>query len=261
MRIVGHIQQREELEQSVSPAVLLQGPSGVGKWLCARSFADESGGAAAITLRDGPTVELAREMASLYLQRPIHGRPTVSLVDLDRCSEAVQNVLLKTLEELPAWGKVVLVSSRRPLPTILSRVQVIEFTPLTEAEVSEVLTQNGAAPAMADAMAVMAGGSVERAEQFAEAVREKPTVMSYLDALARVDRVALTSLMDRWTDGARVLLWRWIAEVLSDWPRVFTKAELGVVHKMGVGKFYKLVDCIRDGLSPDLAAMQVWKLR
>lgn len=257
MQIVGHEKQREELEESVAPAVLLLGPSGVGKWLVARSHAD----GAAMTLRDGPTVDQAREMASLFQQRPIRGGSTVCLVDLDRCSEAVQNVLLKTVEELPTWGKIVFVASKLPRPTILSRCQVIRFKPLHDHEVADALELQGRPKAEAEFMALMAGGSVERALEFAVTSAAKPVVMSYLDAVARVDRVALSSLMPRWDADAGKFLWRWITEVLTDWPRVFTKSELSVVHKMGVEKFYKLVECIRSHMSPDLAAMQVWKIR
>jgi hypothetical protein len=239
---------------------LLQGPSGVGKWLTALSYAEEHGGAA-ITLRDGPTVEQAREMARLFQQRPIHGRSTIALVDLDECSEQVQNVLLKTLEELPQWGKVLLVASRRPLPTISSRCQVIEFTPLQELEVSDIMVELGTSPGESAYLAMMAAGSVERALRFRDAIREKPVVLSYLDAVARVDRVALATLIPRWSDDAADMLWRWVAEVLMDWPRVFTKAELGVVHKIGVARFYVMVDLLREHLSVDLIAMQLWKMK
>lgn len=262
MRTVGHSQQREDLSRAVTPsAVLLWGPSGIGKWLLARERSDSAGGAA-ISLRDGPTVDQAREMAAMFRQRPIRGPSTVALVDLDRCSEAVQNVLLKTLEELPEWGLVILVASEAPLPTIRSRCQVIEFAPLSNAEVETILQEDhGSTMAEAREMAWMAGGSVGRALAVREAVRQKPVVLQYLDAVSRVDRVALTTMLPRWDDHAQTLLWRWFTEVLTDWPQVFTKVELSVVHKMGVAKFYKLVSCIRDGMPPDLAAAVVWKMR
>ena len=260
MRIVGHTQQREDLERGGS-AVLLWGPSGIGKWLCARSYADDRGGAA-ISLRDGPTMEQAREMAALFRQRPISGSALVALVDLDVCSEAIQNVLLKTIEELPEWGKVILVGSQPVLPTIRSRCQVIEFRSLFPAEVEQVLVEDhGSSMAEGAEMAMMSNGSIGQALAVRAALRQKPVVLQFVDAVSRVDRVALTTMLPRWDDDAMRMLWRWTAEVIADYPRVFTKGELAVVHKMGVAKFYKLVECIKLGMPPDLAAMQVWKMR
>lgn len=258
MRIIGHEKQREELERTAARAVLLRGPSGVGKWAVADAHADAHGGAVS-SLRDGPTVEQARQVESLYSQRALGGRFTVTLVDLDRSSRAIQNTLLKTIEEMPEWGQVVMVASQPVLPTILSRSQVLSFAPLSDDQVAEVLVQQNVSPASAGFLAKMSGGSVEKALEFQEAVVAKPVVMQYLDAIHRHDRVAITTMMPRWTEGARVLFWRWVTEVLADWPRVFTKAELSVVHKIGVGVFYKLVELMRAGVPPDLAAYEVWR--
>lgn len=260
MQIIGHEKQREILKQALSSGVLLQGPSGVGKWLCARSHANEQGGAI-MALRDGPTVEQAREMAELYTQRPISGRLAVSLVDLDRCSSAVMNTLLKPLEEMPAWGRVILVASRQVPATILSRVQKIQFNALTIKQVSDILVAEGVSPSDAKVAAKMSYGSVERGLAVVEAVRSKPAAMQYIDAVVRHDRTALMTMLPRWDVGTSGMLWQWNNEVLADWPRVFTKEELSVVHRLGVDKFYALVKALGDGDSPDLAAQKVWKMR
>ncbi len=258
MQIVGHSRQREELEKGGASTVLLHGLSGIGKWLTALSYAEEHGGAV-ITMRDEPTVEQARQIAALYQQRPIGGGFTVSLVDLDCCSDVVQNVLLKTIEEMPEWGRIVLVASRPPLPTVISRCHVIEFYPLSDSEVSDVLVGLNVSPAEAASLSVMSGGSVELALECGDAVRMKPVVMQYVDALIRHDRGSLSAMILRWSDDATILLWRWITEVLAGNPKVFTKAELGLVYKLGVGKFYQLVEYMREKDSPDLIAMKVWK--
>ena len=136
---------------------------------------------------------------------------------------------------------------------------MIRFGPLSEPEVAEVLTGHGVSPASAVILSSMSAGSVERALQFQETVAAKPTVLAYLDAVQRHDRVAITTLIPRWNEGARVLMWRWVDEVLMDWPRVFTKAEIGLVHKIGVAEFYRMVELMRSGLSVDLVAYEVWR--
>jgi hypothetical protein len=183
------------------------------------------------------------------------------LVDLDRCGERVQNTLLKTIEEMPEWGQVVMVASFMPMATIRSRCEVIWFPPLHEQEVAEVLVRLGYSPAESKLAATMGNGSVETALKFRESIRSKPVAMSYVDVVTRHDRVALTTMQPRLDEGAKVMVWRWITEVLTDHPRVFTKDELSQVYALGVKKFYVLVECLQAGDSLDLAAQKVWTLQ
>lgn len=258
MQIVGHSKQRKELEQEQRPpVVLLHGPSGVGKWSIALDYADRHGGAA-IIMRDEPTVEQARQVVELYRQRPIGGRFTVTLIDLDRCGLIVQHTLLKTMEEMPEWGQFVMVASRHPLATVVSRSHRIEFKPLLPREVFEVLRMEGYSPQTAEALTHMASGSIERAINFHESVSYKNDVLTYVGALIRHDRGTLSIIANDWGDVKSVLLWRWINEVLADWSGVFTREELGLVHKLGVDKFYRLVQYLQEGNSPDLAARKLW---
>lgn len=216
------------LEAADSPSLLLQGPSSVDVWAAAVACAEARGGAAK-TLRDGSTVEDAREVVELFQRRAIGGRPTVVVIDLDSLPALGQTILLKTAEEMPEWGTLILAATGYVLPTLRSRCQMI-LIPAGEPEVPEY-------------------------------VRAKPTVMSYLDAVVRHDEMAVSLVSSRWDDDARLMLWRWCTEVLADWPRLFSKAELSVVHKLGVEKFYAMVGHLRDQLSPTLTAMMLWKMR
>ena len=257
--LIGHTQQFEELERAAWGVCLLLGPSGIGKWLVAASYAD-SMGVQALELREGPTAEDARQVVQLYRQRPLGGTSVITIIDLDECSEQVQNILLKTLEELPEWGEVLLVASDRPYGTILSRVNhTIHFDRLTDEQVQDILIKQGLMTSVAVYLAKLAGGSVGRALAIQKSVTQKPIVMQLLDAMARHDRVALTTLLDRWRPEATALLWRWITEVLDDWPRAFTRDELAVVHKIGKSKFGVLVNEMMEGHSPEVAIMEVWK--
>ena len=186
-------------------------------------------------------------------------RAVLQIAPAEAMNAFAANSLLKTLEEMPEWGQIVLVASRPVLPTIMSRVQVIEFLPLSDADVARVLLSVGVSPAAVDQLAAISGGSVEQALRFRDAGVQKPTVMSYLDALQRHDRNALVALLPRWSPSAQTLLWRWINEVLCDWPRVFTKEELGVVHKIGVERFYRLIELLREGFSVDTIAYEMWR--
>lgn len=47
------------------------------------------------------------------------------IIRMDEASEQAQNIMLKVLEEPPPSVRLILLASRRPLPTIVSRCQVV----------------------------------------------------------------------------------------------------------------------------------------
>lgn len=74
--------------------------------------------------------------------RPLEGRARVFIIeDAEKLNEQASNALLKTLEEMPPTSHVVLLTARPAnlLPTIRSRVQVVRFMPLTNAEIEQAL--------------------------------------------------------------------------------------------------------------------------
>lgn len=183
------------------PALLLAGPSGVGKGLVAQSLAeavnclapvadaerqiahDGCGDCVAcrriargvhpdvITLVPGETgtikIELVRDVIERIGYRPFEGRRRVVIIDdADALVPAAQHALLKTLEEPPSSSMFVLVSARPDalLPTVLSRCPRLRFAPLAAADVAAVLVRDhGYASADAHAAAADAGGSVGQA--------------------------------------------------------------------------------------------------
>lgn len=99
--------------------------------------------------------------------RPVEGKARVFLIDeADRLNDASANALLKILEEPPSTSHLILITSRPAmlLPTILSRCQVIRFSPLTPADIEAYLLRNNLAePATAKIRARAAAGSITRA--------------------------------------------------------------------------------------------------
>ena len=202
--IVGHRRLLPLLSRAVSrdtlpPALLMEGPAGVGKRRAAVAIAEalnclkpHQGGDFA---RDGcgecpacrriqrgvhPDVIVIEpgEMGSIKIEqvrdviarsefRPFEGRRRVVIIDdADALVPAAQNALLKTLEEPPSASMFVLVSSIPDalLPTVRSRCSRLRFGPLSPAEVTEVLRRDhGYSEQGARAVAVDAEGSVRRA--------------------------------------------------------------------------------------------------
>ena len=112
-------------------------------------------------------VEQMRQIEKEANFRPFEGKARVFLIDeADKLNDASANALLKVLEEPPRTSHLILITSRPAmlLPTILSRCQMIRFSPLTPAEIETHLTKNKLADnKTARLRARAAGGSIGRA--------------------------------------------------------------------------------------------------
>jgi DNA polymerase-3 subunit delta' len=145
------------------------------------------------------SVEQAREVARMALRTPRAGRYQVLiLVDFDLVEKAAP-ALLKTIEEPPDTTVIVLIAESvpRPFVTIASRCVQVQFEPLAEGVILEVLLADGVEPAIARSAAEAAGGRLDRARLlardggFASRLHEWRTVPTRLDGTgARVAELA-----------------------------------------------------------------------
>lgn len=90
-------------------------------------------------------VEQVRELQRKLGYKPFEGRATVCIIDAaDRLNISAANSLLKTLEEPPAQTHLILIAEniRMVIPTILSRCQRINFSPLPTEEVEAILKKD-----------------------------------------------------------------------------------------------------------------------
>ena len=112
-------------------------------------------------------VEQMRQIEKEANFRPFEGKARVFLIDeADKLNDASANALLKVLEEPPRTSHLILITARPAmlLPTILSRCQMIRFSPLTPAEIETHLTKNKLVDSKtAHLRARAAGGSIGRA--------------------------------------------------------------------------------------------------
>jgi DNA polymerase-3 subunit delta' len=181
------------------PALLMAGPSGVGKRLTAVAVAqalnclqpassaefprDACGECAScrriargvhpdvIVVEPGDSgsikIEQLRDVIDRSQYRPFEGRRRVVIIDqADAAGDDAQSALLKTLEEPPSASIFILISAMPDLllPTVLSRCPRLRFGPLTPAEVARVLIgEHGYSEHDARAAAADADGSIGRA--------------------------------------------------------------------------------------------------
>ena len=112
-------------------------------------------------------VEQMRQIEKEANYRPFEGKARVFLIDeADKLNDASANALLKVLEEPPRTSHLILITARPAmlLPTILSRCQMIRFSPLTPAEIeSHLIKDNLVDSKTARLRARAAGGSIGRA--------------------------------------------------------------------------------------------------
>ncbi len=172
-------------------ALLLVGPSGVGKMSLALAWA-RAVNCLAPRVEDRPCgecrscrlqasgrhpdvihirpekeqvkIDQIRGMERMLALSPVEGRWKVAILEqFDRANVSAANALLKTLEEPPTHALLVLTaeSTENLLPTIVSRCQIVRLRPLPVAEVSKALRERwNAGTARAELLARLSGGRI-----------------------------------------------------------------------------------------------------
>jgi DNA polymerase III subunit delta' len=123
-------------------------------------------------------VDQVREMQRVLAFRPYEGKKRVCiLAAADRMAPNMSNILLKTLEEPPLHTVIILIanSQRRMLPTIVSRCQLVRFTPLPIPLVSRWLSeQKGLKEEEAHLLASLSEGSPGKTLEIREEIGKIP---------------------------------------------------------------------------------------
>jgi DNA polymerase-3 subunit delta' len=137
---------------------------------------------------DGPIIKIAtvKELLGQMKFLPREGRMRIFIMpEADRMNPAAANALLKTLEE-PSAGNILLLTTARPhaLPmTILSRCQLLRFSPLPREEVICFLREkNSVPPEEAAILAASSGGSIGKALEMnrEEYITLRNAILDYL---------------------------------------------------------------------------------
>ena len=168
MRMIGHQEILKDMQSlavrgALSQSYLFFGPAMAGKRTAAMAFAKflEKGileapyegevlqDAKLVNLaslkaedsdaKDSIGIDAAREMRNFLWQRPAaSSRRTLIIDDAEMLTTEAQNALLKVTEEPPPSSLIIFITSDPDaiVPTILSRVQKIYFSPVPEKEVA-----------------------------------------------------------------------------------------------------------------------------
>ncbi len=223
--IVGHGQIKEHLQAAIQGdkpfhAYIFQGEVGVGKETVARTFAaglqcqgeGEKPCTACVSCRQiesgnqPDVIWVTRDRSSLGVEeireqlcntmeiKPFSSPYKIYIVpEAEKMTEAAQNALLKTIEEPPKYGIVILLTSNISalLPTIQSRCLILEFRPLSTPAVEEYLKTHCQVPDyLAKESAIFAQGNLGKAMRYVrseEFIERKDKVLSLLRNVNRMD--------------------------------------------------------------------------
>ncbi|MCU0453285.1 MAG: hypothetical protein MUE68_06475 [Bacteroidetes bacterium] len=155
---------------------------------------------------------------------PVEGRYKVFLIlNAEDMNAEASNALLKTLEE-PLPNAVLLLTSayrERLSQTVLSRVQQIECSPLSDDEVSEALRiRDDVAEGEAATIALMADGSYRRARQLigTDVAGERAEVVQFLRLVLGAKTLELSAELERLAAKEKGHVESWLG-VLASWLR------------------------------------------
>ncbi|MCC6934784.1 MAG: AAA family ATPase [Candidatus Yanofskybacteria bacterium] len=255
---IGHEEQKKILERllverHVPHALMLHGPSGLGKYGVARDIAvallgdaspletnldfrelcpgidDEEGTEKDIAVAD------ARALRAWAYGRPLSGEHKVALIDeAHRLGIDAANTLLKVLEEPPAYLTIILVSSQpqQMLPTIASRCQELAFSPLDADDMARALADVRITPAQREVLLMVAGGRPGLARTLANTrtLTKISTACDTLEALlasGMTERILAAKKLADASDAGRVVLWwlSWVHAHIGDRPTLLPVAQ------------------------------------
>lgn len=222
--MIGHEDVRAILERELPPVTLLLGPKSTGKTTLARHLAAKHHPGRQPWYYDRLSAGLAREIVESAPVR--YSWLDIRIIDLDNSTEASQNILLKVLEEPPPHCRFILVASRYPLATVVSRSRVFGTGLLTDEQVAQVLRQCGASEHEAEMAAARGRGQVAPALEAVadkEADRISSVVAAAVRAAAEGGGTAIELALRNWTPEHTVVLTRWATEAASGRWVIYTE--------------------------------------
>jgi len=111
-------------------------------------------------------VEQMRSLRQAAYLRPMVGKKRVFIIDeADKMNDDASNTVLKTLEEPPLFSLIILVTSNAHLllPTIKSRCQILNFSPVGKEEIKRALLKKGKTEDQARIISLAVRGNLEEA--------------------------------------------------------------------------------------------------
>ena len=144
--------------------------------------------------------DIRRQINDTILIRPYSSYYKIYIVDeAEKMTVQAQNALLKTIEEPPSYGIILLLATNPDvfLPTILSRCVQLKLRPLKDSTVKEYLVHSlKVEESQADIYAAFARGNLGRAIHLAQSEDFKHMYQELTGLLKRIKEEDISQLMD-----------------------------------------------------------------
>ena len=173
-------------------------------------------------------IEQMRELKKAAYLKPMVGRKRVFIVDsAEKMSPNAANSILKILEEPPFFSHIILVTSYpfTIMPTIKSRCQVLNFSPVSQQDIQSCLLQREYTEEKAKILSLLVRGNLKQAinmewdeirsqreeawEAFDSLLRKKPSADYFKEASSQSRKTVGTDLrsqLELMTSFARDLI-------------------------------------------------------
>lgn len=262
--IIGHERQKEQLTRAIDSnniphAYLFSGINGIGKKLVAKRAAkfllNQTTESHPDLVQIAPenntiTIDQIREVKNQLKFSPLEGSRRVIIVDqAELMNTNAANAALKILEEPPPGNHFFLITATpsQLLPTIISRCQKLNFSPLTNKELTEYLIANhGYSGQQAEAAAAISEGSIERALNITPDLIDQ-IIKELFRALNAKSTEEILEVSSRWASDKEAL-----ANILHIIHRTFHTALLqktGPLYGSEINSNDKLTDLIKNNNS------------
>lgn len=116
--------------------------------------------------KDTLKIDQMRLLKDTAYLKPMVGRKRVFIVDeAEKMNDEASNSLLKILEEPPPFSHIILVTPNpyRIIPTIKSRCQIFQFSPIPKEEIQKALVTKGFSPERAQILSLLVNGNLKQA--------------------------------------------------------------------------------------------------
>ncbi len=200
----------------ISHAYMFEGSKGIGK----KEFAKELSRILLNKLNldnepdyieikpDGSSIKISqiRKFQSDIVIKP-HGKYKIYVIhESEKMTVEAQNAMLKTLEEPPKYAIIILVTNNKEtlLDTIKSRCEIIKFTPIPEAQLSDYLIKNNVDEQRAKIASSFSRGSLDKATELAnssEFTIMREDIQEYIETLLDrnlIDILSANSIIDKY---------------------------------------------------------------
>lgn len=291
--VVGNKQIKEHFEKAIqlnkiSHGYILNGEDGMGKMELAKSFAQmvqcESTGekpcmnchsCKQFLSGNHPDIIYVRHekpgvigvddvrtgINSDILIKPYSSPYKIYIVDeAEKMSVQAQNALLKTIEEPPSYGIIMLLTSNAEgfLPTILSRCIVLNLKPVSDEEMEAYLNQQNIPSDRIPTLVKFSRGNVGKAMRMAQSESFTAMIDQIMTVLKRADQMNIHELLGFITilTGYKLeikdcldFMQMWYRDVLmlkatNDLNLLIFKEEYAAIREVGNKKSYETIEKI-----------------